>query len=213
MTSLSERETCGDFWLRLKDPLRWRSAVYDVGLWFMAGIVATSLISRVVPGYPMVVGTSSVATGIYWLDQTKISYPPGQIVNYTFAPAQGWIAERYGQGQTHTKMVGAVAGDEILALESGLIVCPKVNYIGVKPPCRSLGAPLVADSKGRPMTPWLLPGQKHTIAEGSVWLYGPNPKSLDSRYVGPVSVAVLHGSAKLLWQFSEAPLDPFQYKP
>jgi type IV secretory pathway protease TraF len=202
-------ETGSQFFARLKDPLRWRSAVYDLVVWFMFGIVLTTFVAQVTPGYPILVGTPSIATGLYWLNKQDKQFLPGDFVTFTFSPQQAWIAGRYGQGVTHTKVVRGVPGDTVYADSMGrLKVCRPSFGLELMAVCLKSGTPMGQDSKARPMTAWLSPGHQYTLKVGELWVYAPNERSLDSRYTGPEPLSQVHGKAHLLVKFSDAPADP-----
>jgi len=206
--SQSKPETSLEFIARLKDPNRWRSAVYDLVLWFMFGVVFTEVVTQATPGYPIVVGTSSISTGVYWLDKTKYQLQRHEYVSFTFKPGQAYL-QRYGEGTTHTKSIRAVEGDTITARADGTLTVCWARYSElVKEHCETAGKPRAADSKGRALTPWLKPGQQYTLQADELWIYAPNERSLDSRYYGPISRTAIHGVAKPLWIWSPAPKDP-----
>lgn len=58
-------------------------------------------------------------------------------------------------------------------------------------------APLLADTKGRPLTPW--PPGRYTVEPGSVWVASSySGRSFDSRYFGPVAIRSIRGHVRPL---------------
>lgn len=205
MTNLEPKQE--GVWARLCSFGRWKTAAYDLLIWFMFGIVFTTLLSHVAPGYPIVVGTPSIQTGVYWLTRTHGPFNSGDLVSFSFKPAQDWIQTRYGAERlVHTKMVTGVPGDVVFADEKlALKVCRK-DASGNLRWCRPVGAPRAVDSKGRVLYPWLKAGQHYELKAGELWITGQHPNSLDSRYHGPIQQKLVHGRAKLMFAYGEAPL-------
>lgn len=188
---------------RFKDPARWRKALSEVGIWFLVGGLLTTMLSMYTPGYPIVVGTSSITPGLYWLDRTAFAYSVDNFVTFAFKPAQPWLLERYGDDRVFTKMVKGVEGDTVYADATlKLKVCHSTTYIGGDVRCQDVGQAQVRDSAGRPLTPWVPANHQYTLKAGELWVFGPNPKSLDSRYYGPIRTSAVNGKAKpiFFWQ-------------
>ncbi len=58
-------------------------------------------------------------------------------------------------------------------------------------------APMPRDTKGRELTPW--PTGRYVVQPGTVWLASSyNPRSFDSRYFGPVCVAMIRDHVRPL---------------
>ncbi len=77
------------------------------------------------------------------------------------------------------KPIVARAGDVVTISEQG---------IGVNGKLLPNTAPLRADTHGRPLTPW--PFGSYVVAAETVWVASSyNPRSFDSRYIGPVAMA------------------------
>lgn len=198
--SVTKPETRSEFMARLRDPQRWKTAVFDVILWFMFGIIVTTMLSRYTPGYPIIVGTPSVPTGIYWLDKTQHYFSRGDYVTFSFEPQQAWLKGRYGQELVHTKEVLGVAGDVVKAdADLNLTLCQTRD--NEAPKCVPAGKAWSADSKGRPLYSWVPANHEYTLREGELWVWAPHPRSLDSRYHGPVLAAEMHGKAQPLFLF------------
>lgn len=183
-------------WLEnLKNPARWRASAKDVLIWFLAGLLLTSLLSTFSPGRLILVRTNSIQEGLYWLDYSDTWFQRGDFATFRYNPRPQWLQDRYGR-QLHTKMVAGVAGDTVYADDARqLKVCtPSGN-------CTPVGTVQLTDSKGRPMQSFVQPGQPYLLQPGEVWVHGPNEKSLDSRYHGPVPTQELMGKAHplLLW--------------
>ncbi len=186
---------------RFKDPARWKKSLTDLALWFMYGLLVTTMLSRFSPGYPIVVGTASIQPGIYWLDRQAESFHRGNFVSFPFRPAQEWLQSRYGEGRVFTKQVKAVAGDTVYADANGSLKACYAIYAASDRICEDLGQILEVDSVGRPMTAWIPPNHEYTLREGELWVYAPNKRSLDSRYYGPVRTETVEGRASpmVLW--------------
>ncbi|KVP96405.1 hypothetical protein WJ97_10975 [Burkholderia ubonensis] len=186
---------------RFKDPTRWKKSLTDVGLWFMYGILITTMLNMYSPGYPIVVGTTSIKPGLYWLDRQVTTFYLNDYVTFPFKPAQDWLLKRYGDDRVFTKMVKGVPGDTIYAdSEQRLKVC-HTSPLGGEQSCQDIGVALKQDSIGRPMTAWVPANHQYTLRAGELWVYAPNVKSLDSRYYGPIRAESVHGKASplVLW--------------
>lgn len=84
---------------------------------------------------------------------------------------------------TVMKQVVAVAGDTVEIRADGLLI--NGAWFSHAPLAKT-------DSTGRPLSP--LPVGRHVLAAGNVFLASDyTPKSFDSRYFGPVSVAAIRG--------------------
>lgn len=183
---------------RFRDKARWRKSLIDTGLWFMAGVALTSLLSFTVPGRPIIVGSNSIPAGVYWLDTQNTSYAAGDYASFPFKPSQDWLRVRYGTDRVFTKQVLGVAGDTIYAdAQKSLKICKQTTEGA--PTCKAAGTPQVFDSVGRPMSAWIEANHQYTLKAGEVWMYGTNTRSLDSRYYGPVNLAMLYGKATPLF--------------
>lgn len=192
---------------RLSDAARWRKALMDLALFFMVGLVLTTLISRFLPGHPILVATPSIDTGVYWLNKKARHFSPGDFVTFPFAPGKGfeWLTERYGHHRIHTKKVLGVAGDTVFADSKGRL---RVCRLGDPARCVPAGVPQETDSTGQAMPAWVPPNHQYTLQRGELWVYGQNAKSLDSRYHGPVRTDAVKGKASLLLRWSVVPADP-----
>lgn len=186
---------------RFRDPQRWKKSLYDLTLWFLYGILLTAMLSKFSPGYPIWVGTDSIRTGIYWVDRQAFDFHVGDYITFPFQPNQAWLQERYGSKRIFTKQVKAIEGDTLYTDEQGEIRVCYTHNTGPQLRCEVLGVVRKVDSKGRPLTPWLAANQSYTLQAGELWAHGPNPRSLDSRYYGPVNRAIVSGRAKpiILW--------------
>lgn len=214
MEALEKHNTSGaavqsgpSLWVRLQDGQRWRAVGYDMLLWFMASVLVTTLLGRLAPGYPILVATDSIKTGLYWLDQRVTTFKQGDYVTFDFKPQANWLKERYDkEHRIHTKQVLGVEGDTVHAdAELNLTLCPAKNQVAQQLPtadCWSAGKVRTVDSKGRQMTSWVPAGTSYTLQRGEIWIYGPNPLSLDSRYQGPVQSEIVKGQALPIWLFA-----------
>jgi len=187
---------------RFQDPARWKKSLTDVAMWFLFGALITTMLGKYSPGYPIVVGTSSITPGIYWLDRQALGYAPGDYVSFPFKPSQDWLLQRYGNDRVFTKLVKGVPGDTIYAdNHQRLKVCHARPYGGGEPVCEDAGVAAVEDSLGRPLTSWVPANHQYTLRDGELWVYAPNVRSLDSRYYGPIPTSSVNGKATplVLW--------------
>lgn len=185
------------FKTRLKDPKAWTKSLKNVALWFMGCTLLFQVVKQVSPGYVIFVTTPSIPQGVYWLDTGVKQFQTGDYVNFDFQPIQPWLSSRYSQkGYTFTKQVLGVEGDVLRANEQGaLTLCKPASAELANERCVSAGAVLAEDSKGRPLYAWLEPGKSYTLQANELWVYGPHPRSLDSRYYGPVYAGAMKGKA------------------
>jgi conjugative transfer signal peptidase TraF len=86
------------------------------------------------------------------------------------------------------KHVLALPGDVVRVKPGGLAVDGKAV---------PLTAPQTRDDKGRPMQP--VPAGRYRVKPGFVWVYAPNPRSWDSRYLGAIPIANIRGQAEPVW--------------
>lgn len=176
----------------------------DILIWFMFGWVFASVMAKVTPGYPIIVGTPSIQTGVYWLNITESKFNAGDLVTFPFNPTQDWLKGRYGNKLIHTKFVTATAGDTVYAAKDGSLRACKKDYSSqLDRWCRPLGRPQLVDSKNRVLIPWLAPDTQYTLRTGELWIGGQHAKSLDSRYHGPISINIVRGKATLLVKYGE----------
>lgn len=190
---------------RLKDPKAWKKSFMDVALWFMACTVLLQVIKQLSPGYPILVTSPSIPQGLYWLDTRVSEFKRGDYLNFKFQPLQPWLSSRYAREDfTFTKQVLGVGGDVISLDDDGsLTICkPSSGEISVER-CTSAGSILKVDSQGRPLFAWLEPGTAYTLQPNELWLYGPHPRSLDSRYYGPIYAGSAKGKAYPLFQLND----------
>ena len=189
----------------IRDPERWKQSVYDVTVWFLLGSAITSGITAYAPGYPMIVGTDSIPTGLYWVQKQPVTFRVGELASFPFEPQQPWLRAAYGDNnRVHTKIVLGLPGDNVQADANGnLSVCPPVflTHPGIPELCRPAGQAKEKDGKGQRLGGWLNPGYQYTLQPGELWMYSPHPRSLDSRYHGPVPLASVYGKATPLLLF------------
>lgn len=202
MPAVWQPETWREFVQRLRDPARWRSAIYDVMVWFLVGTALAQAIAIYAPGYPILVGTPSIPTGFYWLEKHPADLHRGDLVTFPFNPTQEWLKGRYGRELVHTKILLGTEGDTLYAdAERRLTLCHPQDAHGVPGVCEPAGQAQIQDSKGRPLESWVPPGHEYTLKRGELWVYSPHERSLDSRYHGPIQAAILHGRATPLYLF------------
>ena len=194
-TTASGKAANGLSWRqRLRNPASWRKTIFDTFLWTMLGTIIILLLQRTVPGYPVIVVTESIPTGVYWLDRWPSAYSAGDYISFEFKPGDKELKTRYAANvKNFTKMVGATQGWVIKSDATGaLTACPPAQWGGA---CRDMGKPDPVDSKGRTLKPWFKPGSTYALLKDEVWVYGPHARSLDSRYYGPVPLTDAQGKA------------------
>jgi conjugative transfer signal peptidase TraF len=86
------------------------------------------------------------------------------------------------------KPIAAIPGDTVSIDSSGVVVNGK--------PIPDTAA-LMHDRQGRELHPF--PAGQYAVAAGEVWLIVSRSDSLDSRYLGPVSIAAIRGLAVPVW--------------
>ncbi|HBL26505.1 MAG TPA: conjugative transfer signal peptidase TraF [Acidobacteria bacterium] len=148
------------------------------------------LFTLLVPRTLRVNVTPSVPLGIYRIVEAparrgslvEICLPPGLA---SLALRRGYTGHGPCPGGTRPllKIALAFAGDRIVLTRLG------VAKDGLLLPT---SAPRSTDSRARPL-PRLRLGL-HRLPPGSVWLYGPHPRSFDSRVFGPVSIDLLRNA-------------------
>lgn len=201
----------------LRNVQRWRQALQRMFFWMAGAFVVFVALGRVIPGELIFVVTDSIPRGVYWQDPRPFEVQRHQYVTFNFTPPQPWIAERYAReadSRRHTKTIGAVAGDLIVAdAEQNYFACVKLDPRDVTAPipsasavtragmqCSSIGRPSAFDSANRPMTGWLAADAEYELKAGEVWIYGPNIRSLDSRYYGPLPMTNIQAHATPIYQ-------------
>ncbi len=185
---------------------RFNRKLITAGLAFWLAAIGMHVASSQMTAHPIFVVTDSISTGIYWLDTTAHDFRRGEFATFHFHPKGGYLAKRYAPAR-HTKYLLGLPGDTVWSdAEGHLRVCkghePHVSQIdgpAAVVACWEAGATRKLDSLGRPMKPWLAPGKSYVLGAGEYWDYGPNVKSLDARYTGPVKAADIMGKATPLW--------------
>ena len=96
-----------------------------------------------------------------------------------------------------------MAGDTVYADHTQkLTLCPLSPYEGPPAVCVSAGQARHADSHGRELVSWIPAGGHYLLQPGEYWVYSAHPFSLDSRYHGPISSALVRGKATPLITFA-----------
>lgn len=186
---------------RLLNAQRWSEVLKDQLIWMMVGCLLIFMLTKTLPGHPILVSTPSVPMGVYWLDRTAHGFKAGDYVTFEFNPANKELSRRYAPYTLwHTKMVKATEGYMVTSdAQLRLTACSPA--IWGTPTCSDAGTAQTKDSKGRVLEPWLAAGAGYLVKRDELWVYGPHPSSLDSRYHGPVQVGDMLGKATPLWLF------------
>lgn len=173
----------------------WVRALVKTALWFCAGLILTYFIASRITAHPVLVQTPSIDTGVYWVDTRVKRFRHNDLVAFEFiARSQALIKAGFTSG-LHVKQIAGVPGDTVRADQSGrVLLCPA----GASE-CTPVGTPREFDSKGRPLTAWLEPGAEIVLQAKQYWVYAPHPRSLDSRYNGPIHHSQVKGRATPLY--------------
>ena len=137
--------------------------------------------------------TASMSRGVWLLHRAAAVYHTGDIV-VACPPLTERQAVYFERGtcltgfQPVVKTVAAVAGDTVVVTSGGVAI----NGADVP---NSAARP--KDGAGRTLQAY--PAGIYTVAHGQVWLLSSAFGSFDSRYLGPVSTAVIRGTATPLW--------------
>ena len=137
----------------------------------------------------------SLPVGLYW--HTRITRQPrrGDLVCFRYQ-APEWALERHylPESSLVCKPVLGLPGDRVLRTGDSLAVCHQAV-------CEVVGRIVSFDSRGRPVTPAILPER---IPEGSLFLGVPErPRSFDSRYLGLVRVTQLLRMIHPMWVWTQ----------
>jgi conjugative transfer signal peptidase TraF len=89
---------------------------------------------------------------------------------------------------------GAAPLLKLVAGRGGDLVDDEPGYLAIGGTCLKPGATFAHDSRGLPL-PHAAFGARR-LDRDQLWLWAPHPRSLDSRYYGPVTVAQLRGFAR-----------------
>jgi conjugative transfer signal peptidase TraF len=138
--------------------------------------------------------SASLPRGLYLL-APPAAPQPGQLVLACPPPSFARLAVERGYlppgpcpggSQPLGKLVLAIAGDRLDVAPGGITLDGR--------PLPST-ASVAADPAGRPLCRQL---GSHLVPSGALWLISPHPRSLDSRYFGPVAASALLGRLRPL---------------
>jgi conjugative transfer signal peptidase TraF len=107
-----------------------------------------------------------------------------------FCPAEPFasLATSRGYRDRGTCRDGATPLLKPIVARAGDVVTVSAHGIGVNGRLLPNTAPLQTDTHGRPLTPW--PFGRYAVGADTVWVASSyNPRSFDSRYIGPVPTA------------------------
>jgi conjugative transfer signal peptidase TraF len=142
----------------------------------------------------------SLPIGLYW--HTRPTLPPrrGDVVCFRYHAPQWAIERQYlPEDSLVCKRVLGLSGDRLVRNGDSLTVCHPAA-------CEDVGRIVSFDSRGRPVTPAMLPER---IPEGSVYLGVPeHPRSFDSRYLGLVQTTQLLRTIHSVWVRTQAEETP-----
>ena len=152
--------------------------------------------------------SDSLPLGFYRLQRIPAVVERGTIVLVTLpqtfhdltAPADGGeLTRAIHRWAMHMKPVVAVAGDQVCVLNGHMIVwygSPEVYSV------KDFGE-VLTDTQGRAVPSAIPPGACTMIQPGFVWLGSDRPRSMDSRYYGPIAITQLRYVATPLWTWEE----------
>ena len=154
------------------------------------GCLAAGAIALAAPAVRLRLNLSpSLPRGLYRLlpagalapGQLVLACPPADFAR--LARARGYLPPGPcpGGSQPLGKLLLAVAGDRLHVAPGG------ITLDGIVLPSTASAA---TDRAGRPLPHW---AGSHRVAPGTLWLISPHPRSLDSRYFGPVASARILG--------------------
>ena len=151
-----------------------------LGLAF-AGLLVAALVTRSGSARPVLVipSSESVPWGIYWVSYGA-GWDRGSLV--VFRPPKAardmWPGEGAEAAGLWMKRVAAAAGDMVCATEDGLWVNGTKSDTAA-PPAKAATRPALRGCE--------------RVPSGTVYLTGDGPRSLDSRYWGPIGVQEIAG--------------------
>jgi conjugative transfer signal peptidase TraF len=176
------------------------------GLIEAAGLSALILYSIAVMGHLGINPTPSMPIGIYELSKLNRPIHRGDIVQLCPPDGMASLARERGYVTGGTcsqnispfiKYVAAVAGD-VVDLRAGGVWVNGHRLDG--------STPVAYDMKHLPL-PSLARG-RYQIKAGQIWAWSPYPRSLDSRYFGPVDISRVRYLADLAIQVQPWPWYP-----
>lgn len=200
-TNPSFRDSFRTYLAQLKDPVRWKGALLDLLAWFLFGCAITMAWNQFSPGHPIVVFTDSIKEGVYWLDTQTKHFTRNTFVTFKYVPKQEWLKGRYDDNWAHTKILLGVPGDTLYADETGKLTLCRPAEGAANRRCVEAGMPQAKDSRSRPLTAWIQPNHQYTLHDDEFWVYATHPRSLDSRYHGPIPREQMMGEASPLLTF------------
>jgi conjugative transfer signal peptidase TraF len=145
--------------------------------------------------------TASMPRGVWQVSGVDAPLRRGQIVTVCLpgsAPVREAAARGYAPAGTCAsgiepliKPVAAIAGDVVTVTTLGVVVNGRLVDGTTQ---------LAKDSAGRPLRP--VQAGVYPVLPGQVWLLsGHDPRSFDSRYLGPIPTENVQGVARPLWVF------------
>ncbi|QQP93222.1 conjugative transfer signal peptidase TraF (plasmid) [Skermanella sp. TT6] len=144
--------------------------------------------------------SASMPLGFWWVDTTP-SFRTGDAVTVclpnavaTMARSRGYVGSGTcsGDAEPLLKTVLALEGDTVTVTPSGLAVNGRPVHGS---------ASLVTDTAGCPIT--AVPPGRYVVQPGTLWILATRDRrSFDSRYFGPLPLAVVQGAARplLIWE-------------
>jgi conjugative transfer signal peptidase TraF len=164
----------------------------ELSRFYLAAFAITAILSALaslIGRHLIYNGTESMPLGLYWISAAPDLHR-GDTVAFPVPPKVRqlvWERRYLPDGAVLLKPVVAVAGDHVCARGSTFAVNGHV-----------VGAVLRADSQGR-----LLPRYEGCgeVRDGEVFVASTHPQSFDSRSFGPVPIAAVSGTVRLLWTF------------
>ena len=180
----------------------------------MAGLLARLRTTRFSVIKRIAVIVAAILVGIFQLFgavglriNTSLSLPLGLYITTAdttaslveFCPAEPFatLAIVRGYRDRGTCKDGAAPLMKPVVANSGDVVDVSERGISVNGKLLSNTGPLSKDTKGRRLESW--PAGNYIVAPGTVWVASSyHPRSFDSRYFGPISIAAIRGRLRAL---------------
>ena len=163
---------------------RWRLSPKEKRVTFV--FLASLLIGAAVAGRIAVVTSESIDHRVFFLGKKAGSVGKGDYLVFNKDGAHVFMQKSLKEHDRLLKKVGCVPGEALKVDEA-------LNYTCNGEP---LGQALTADSKGRPLSPFVFNG---VVPAGSYFMVGTHPRSYDSKYYGFINEHDFLYKASPIW--------------
>jgi conjugative transfer signal peptidase TraF len=134
--------------------------------------------------------TGSLPDGLYWAFHSE-NLDSGNLLLACPPPPAARLARARGYLEGGSCPGGSEPLGKIALATSGDLVVLAPSEITVNGRPIPSSAPLLWDSRGRPLPRWAF--GSYRLAPGEIWLYSPHSRSFDSRYFGPIAASAARG--------------------